>query len=159
MLLQAVIIGTILTLGTPNLDGIVPHIGPDRINDIKIKNVDKLEVEKQYTVELVGWLSAYDEMPSKYTLEYRKAAGHVNWGSEVYIATGNCEYVGWTGIMEWIDTGHEVTVQVFDCSGEWDGGIVDGKSVLNEAGYAAELDYASYLVYPLGKVRIQLNKP
>lgn len=115
-----------------------------------------LEVYREPDAVLTGWLSGFAWEPHKYTMEYRLLQNHVQWGADAYIATGSCEYVGWTGVMCYRDLDLCLDVQVFDCSGKWDGGVVDGKSVLSEAGYAAELDWASWNTYPHGKVEIEL---
>lgn len=113
-------------------------------------------------VEIVGWLSGYDEEPSYHTMMYRYTTGDIQIGSaEVYIATADCSLVGKTGNMYMLDSEEVYTVQVFDCSGAWDGGVDEnGQSVLTKGGYAAEVDYASRLAYPLvgEKVKISLRK-
>lgn len=109
------------------------------------------------TVILEGWVSAYDKEPSEGTLAYRLEVGDIQPGYDAYIATADCGLIGKTGILTYTANGRQLTVQVFDCSGEWDGGVVDGVSTLTEGGYAAELDHASWQAYGLGRVKIEID--
>ena len=111
----------------------------------------------QETVILEGWLSAFDREPPEGTLAYRLEVGDIQPGYDTYIATADCGLIGKTGVLTYVESGMQLSVQVFDCSGEWDGGVVDGVSTLTEGGYAAELDYASWQAYGLGRVRIELS--
>ena len=65
----------------------------------------------------VGWLSAYDMEPSAGTLGYRYAINDVQWDYDVYLAVADCSRIGDTGTMTYIETGRELSFQVFDCSG------------------------------------------
>jgi hypothetical protein len=101
-----------------------------------------------------GWLSAYDAEPSAATLAYRYELGHVQWGYDAYIAVADCTYVGHSGTMRYVETGKELSVQVFDCSGH---DAKPGTAVIESAGFIAELDYASWKHYGLGKVELTID--
>ena len=104
---------------------------------------------------LTGCLSAYAEEPSVGTLEYRISTGDIVARHDAYIAVGDCSMIGKTDVMTYIETGLELDVQVFDFSGLWDCGVVDGESTLTAGGYVAELDYAAWQAWGLGRVSIE----
>jgi hypothetical protein len=87
-------------------------------------------------------------------MEYRYQHGHVQWGYDAYIAVSDCSLVGHTGTMVYEDSGLELSVQVFDCSGH---DVEPGLSVLEAGGYVAELDAASWEHYGGGRVRLTID--
>lgn len=106
------------------------------------------------TYEARGGLSYYEEMPSRYTLEYRMAVGQIDWGADMYIAVADCSHIGKHATVTY-DDGREYTAQVFDCSGH---DAEPGTAVITSRGIVAELDYASWQAYGLGRATVTINK-
>jgi hypothetical protein len=118
--------------------------------------VSLLAVQPQDNFVSEGWLSAYHPEPSAATMAYRYELGHVDWGADAYIAVADCSLIGHRGTMEYIDSGLVLDVMVFDCAGE-DGVDEDGVALITKSGIVAELDYASWLAYGLGRVRLTID--
>lgn len=103
--------------------------------------------------ELTGGLSFYEEDPSRYTLEYRREVGQIDWGADIYIAIADCSYIGHYATVTY-DDGRSYLAQIFDCSGH---DVEPGVSVIESRGIVAELDYASYMAYGRGNATVTIH--
>ena len=108
---------------------------------------------------MTGWLSAYDQEPSEGTIAYRCNTGDlpcddVEAWPDVLIAVADCSLIGKRGTMTYEDSGLELSVIVFDCSGH---DVEPGTAVLTAAGFVGELDYASWQTWGLGRVEVVID--
>jgi hypothetical protein len=99
-------------------------------------------VKPRPSIQLDGYVSAYNEQPTIHTLAYRRSVGDIpHLKVDGYVATLSCDYVGKEAILE-TSVGN-LNVVVFDCAGA-DG----GHSWMRDNNMVVEIDYYLWRKYP-----------